>query len=254
MTPYYDHDGATVYHADALETLDHLRANGARFQCIAMDPPYASGSRTETGKATSGAMVRGRRWADRPIDCDQMTTTGFVWLIRETALAARELLNDGGSLFSFIDWRQWPNLVGALESCNLRVNQMVVWDKGSFGMGNGFRSQHELIVHASKGTPTVVDHGVGNVIRCPRADDAHHPSPKPPELLGALLRVATAPGDAVLDPFMGAGSTIVAARTLGRLATGVESVEDHCRTAVARLGACPASAANDIGPLFGGAA
>jgi site-specific DNA-methyltransferase (adenine-specific) len=241
-----------VFQADALLALQNLHENGRRFQCAVMDPPYASGSRTETSKPSSGAMVRGKRWANRPIDCDQMTTTGFVWLMREVALIVREMLDEGASLFSFIDWRMWPNLVGALESCNLRVNQMIVWDKTSFGMGNGFRSQHELIVHASKGVPRVHDHAFGNVLRYKRADDAHHPSPKPPELIADLLKVGTCAGDEVLDPFMGSGPTLVAASLLGRKATGIDCVEDHCRTAVARLGAVGRpEPVEKLGPLFG---
>jgi DNA modification methylase len=253
MIPYWQSDDRafTVYNSDTLVALDHLRGGGRRFRCVIMDPPYASGSRTETEKATSGAMVRGKRWADRPIDCDQMTTTGFVWLMRETALAVRDMLDDGASVFAFIDWRQWPNLVGALESCNFRVNQMLVWDKGSFGMGNGFRNQHELIVHASKGIPRIADHSFGNVLPAKRADAEHHPSPKPPELIAKLLRVATEPGDDVLDPYMGGGATLVAGKTLGRRVTGIEGVREHCDTTIARLGAVsPARAAAPAGPLF----
>lgn len=256
MTPYWlSPDGALqVFHADTLVALAHLRASGRRFQCVIMDPPFASGTRTETSKATSGAMVRGQRWADRLIDCDQMTTTGFIWLMRETALAVRDMLDDGASIFSFIDWRMWPHLVGAIESCNLRVNAMVVWDKLSFGMGHGFRRQHELILHASKGTARVHDLSIGDVLGAARADTEHHPSPKPPELIGRLLRVATGPGDEVLDPYMGAGPTLLAARTLGRKATGIEGVRDHCDTTIARLGAITAErAAESAGPLFAAA-
>lgn len=253
LEPYWQSaDGAIeVWNTDTLVALRHLHASGRRFRCVVMDPPYASGSRTETSKPTSGAMVRGKRWADRPIDCDQMTTTGFIWLMRETALEVREMLDDGASIFAFIDWRMWPHLVGALESCNLRVNQMIVWDKMSFGMGNGFRSQHELIVHASKGTPRIHDHSFGNVIRAKRADDEHHPSPKPPEVIEALLKVATAPGDDVLDPYGGGGPTLVAGSALGRRVAMIEGVEEHCRKAVARLGAVAKPAAvSKLGPLF----
>lgn len=257
VKPYYQtDDGAvTVYHADVLVALDHLLEQGRRFKCVVMDPPYASGARTEASKPSSGAMVRGRRWNAKPIDCDQMTTTGFVWLMRETALACIDLLEEGSSLFSFIDWRQWPNLVGALESCNLRINQMVVWDKQSYGLGHGFRAQHELIVHASKGVPRIYDHSFGNVLRHKRADDEHHPSPKPPALIADLLTVATAPGDDVLDPYMGGGATLVACQAKGRRFTGIESVKEHCRTAVSRIGAVPKSemgAESMLGPLFDG--
>ena len=256
MKPYWQSpDGAIeVYNSDTLVALDHLHAQGRRFACCIADPPYASGARTEAAKATSGAMVRGQRWAKKPIENDQMTTTGFVWLMRETALAVRDMLDEGGSFFCFIDWRQWPNLVGALETCDLRINQMVVWDKLSYGMGNGFRAQHELIVHASRGTPRVCSHAFGNVLRCKRDDSEHHPSPKPPELIEALLRVSTSAGDAVLDPYMGGGPTLVAGSALGRRVVGIEGVREHCDTAISRLGAVTAErAAQPVGPLFGGA-
>jgi len=165
MKPYYQEGGQTIYHGDTLQVLAALRAEGQRFNAVAMDPPYASGTRQEAKKSTSGAMVRGQRFSQKPIENDQMTTQGFVWLMRETALAFLPMLTDGDSVFSFIDWRQWPNLLGALESCNLRVNAMVVWDKMSYGLGNGFRAQHELVMHASKGTPRILDHGSGNVLR-----------------------------------------------------------------------------------------
>src|SRR5579883_3235663 len=61
--------------------------------CV-MDPPYASGARTEAAKPARGAgMVRSARWGNRPIDCDQMTTPGFVWAMRTLALAITPLLS-----------------------------------------------------------------------------------------------------------------------------------------------------------------
>jgi site-specific DNA-methyltransferase (adenine-specific) len=180
-----------------------------------------------------------------------MTTTGFVWLMRETILEVRDMLDAGDSLLAFIDWRQWPNLVGAVESCNLRVNAMVVWDKMSFGMGNGFRAQHELILHASKGTPRVCGHDVANVLRAKRDETDNHPSPKPEDLIATLLRVVTERGNSVLDPYMGGGPTLVAGQKMGLRVTGIEGVREHCDTAISRLGAItPEKAAEPSGPLF----
>lgn len=232
MTPYYEADGITIYHGDALEVLESIEGS---VDAVLTDPPYASGTRMEAHKSASGAMLRAGRFADRPIDLDQMTTTGFVWLMRQTALRCYPLLPDGGSFLSFIDWRQWPNLVGALETCNYRVQGMVVWDKTSMGLGNGFRAQHELICHASKGVPTVVDRGLGNVLRHKRDAPTDHPSPKPPGLLRDLLSVVTEPGALVLDPFMGSGSTLVACKEAGRRVVGIESVEAYCEIAANRL-------------------
>ena len=134
-------------------------------------------------------MLRGQRWHAKPIENDQMTTAGFIWLMRHVLQMTP--LCPGGSVLSFIDWRQWPHLVGAVESVNLRVQTMIVWDKESYGLGNGFRVQHELILHASKGTPKIADKGTPNVIRCRRDNNSDHPSPKPRDLMHRLLAVVS---------------------------------------------------------------
>lgn len=245
ISPYYEDDLVTLYHGDCLLTLDALRQAGTTFAAVVTDPPYASGARTEATKSSSGAMVRGARWAAKPIENDQMTTTGFVWLIREVCYAVRPMLDEGGSLLAFIDWRQWPNLVGAIETTNMRVNGMVVWDKQSYGLGNGFRAQHELVCHASKGTPRITSRSMGNVIAAKRVPNDDHPSPKPVSLMESLLKVVAAPGDTVCDPFAGGGATLVAAKSLGVRAIGVEYEERYCEVIAKRL-------AQDT--LFGGVA
>lgn len=232
IKPYYNEDGITIYNADALNVCQSLDVS---VRAVITDPPYASGARTEAQKNSSGAMLRGQRWAARPIENDQMTTTGFIWLMREMCYAVRDLIVDGGSLLAFIDWRQWPNLVGAVESTNLRVNQMVVWDKLNYGLGNGFRSQHELILHASKGVPEINSKATGNVLKHKRDDNTDHPSPKPVALISKLIEVVSEPDTLILDPFMGAGSTLIAAKKTGRRAIGVEISEHYCQVAVERL-------------------
>lgn len=232
MRPYYADGDVTIFHGDVLDVLADMEAP---VDGVVTDPPYASGTRLEAHKSASGAMVRAGRFADRPIELDQMTTTGFVWLMRAVAMGVRPLLPDGGSLLSFIDWRQWPNLVGALETCNYRVQGMVVWDKGSIGLGNGFRAQHELICHAAKGVPVIHNRSVGNVIRAGRQEPVDHPSPKPVGLMERLLGVVIPPGGLVLDPFMGSGSTLRAAANLGMRAIGIEAEERYCEVTVQRL-------------------
>lgn len=239
MTPYYEDEHSSIYHGDVLDVLASIEGS---VDAVVTDPPYASGTRMEAHKPASGAMLRagtdrGRRsrFSERPIELDQMTTTGFVWLMRAVASDCRHLLPDGGSFLSFIDWRQWSNLVGALETCNFRVQGMVVWDKGSMGLGNGFRSQHELICHASKGVPTVYDKGCGNVLAAGRVDPVLHPSPKPVGLVARLIEVITPPGGLVLDPFMGSGTTLVAAKSTGRRAIGIEVEERYCEITASRL-------------------
>jgi DNA modification methylase len=233
MTPYYEADGVTIFCGDVFAVLREVAITG--LAAVVTDVPYASGTRHEAAKPASGAMRRGERFGSRPIENDQMTTTGFVWMVRELCYAVRPLLIEGGSVLTFIDWRQWPNLVGAVETTNLRVNSMIVWDKESFGMGWGYRGQHELILHASKGVPRIVNRGVGNVLRYKRDDEELHPSPKPVELMQRLLDAVCQKEETVLDPFMGAGATLVAAKQLGCRAVGIEIEERYCEIAAKRL-------------------
>lgn len=241
ITPYYADDRVVIYHGDAL---DVLRTIDLDVDGVVTDPPYASGTRKESGKPGRGSMLRGehaehsrRQRLTAPIDLDQMTTTGFVWTIRQVAMLAWDRIPDGGSFCSFIDWRQWSTLVGVLESCNYRIQNMVVWDKENFGMGNGFRNQHELICHAAKGVPTIHNRGTGNILRSARVDPASigHPSPKPDGLVGAVIDVVIPPGGTVLDPFMGAGSTIRGALSRGRRCVGIERSEAYCELAASLL-------------------
>lgn len=238
MRPYYEDEHVTIYHGDALHVLAGFEWPDGEFapvDAVVTDPPYASGARTEAAKRSSGQMLRGQRFG-KPIENDQMTTHGFVWLMREMLYAVCPLMPEGASVLSFIDWRQWPHLLGAVESVNLRVNTMVVWDKRDFGMGNGFRQQHELVMHASKGVPTVASRSVGNVLTFPRENNTDHPSPKPLALMARLLEVVSTPGAVVLDPFMGAGATLRAAKNSGRRAIGIEVEERYCELAARRLG------------------
>jgi DNA modification methylase len=232
MRPYYESAGIRIFRGDALEILNSLPAEP--WAALVTDPPYSSGNLPEAMKVRDNPRLRGWRWEDKVMETDQLSTIGFMWLARALCLEARQRLVPGGSVLFFIDWRNWGNLAGAVESTGLRINNMVVWDKTTFGMGNGFRNQHELILWASKGTPRVVARDVPNVIRCARVDNGEHQSPKPTDLMRALLRVVSDVGDLVVDPFMGSGGTLVAAKQLGRRAIGVEIEDRYCRVAARR--------------------
>ena len=234
MTPYYDDgQGIVIYHGDTLSVLGALDAGAVT--AVVTDPPYSSGNLPESMKQKAPARLRGWQWQDKSMATDQLSTLGFIWLMRETLVTVRPSMVDGGSILCFIDWRNWGNLVGAVESAGFRVNNMVVWDKQSFGMGNGFRNQHELVLYGSKNAPRVVAHDVPNVIACARPQNDQHQSPKPVPLMAKMLPVVSAAGDLVLDPFMGSGSTLRAARNLGRRAIGIEIEERYCEIAANRL-------------------
>jgi site-specific DNA-methyltransferase (adenine-specific) len=231
MRPYYEQDGITIYHGDCREILPTLPG----VDLVLTDPPYASGARRDADRQVRGSMLR--EFADEDwFSHDSMTTWGFSWFLRGVMTEVKPLLAQGAHIYVFTDWRQQPNVYGLLEATGYRVNHSLVWDKEHFGMGAYWRNQHEHIVFASHGTPQPMrNRGMGSVIRCKnvRPDDRVHPTEKPSKLLRSILEAA--PEGLVLDPFMGSGTTLRAAKDLNRKAIGIEIEERYCEIAAKRL-------------------
>jgi site-specific DNA-methyltransferase (adenine-specific) len=223
-----------IHHGDALELL--RRIPSGTVDAVVMDPPYCSGARTSAEVTNRGGMSRGARWNAKPLDSDQMTSTGFVWLMRQVGREALRILKRGGWFVSFIDWRQYPALFGAIETTNLRVCGMLCWDKEAFALGNGFRNQHELALIATKGVGRPHNRATGNVLRVNRINASDlHPTEKPVELLRQILRVVSPPGGLVVDPFVGSGTTAIAARLEGMDFVGIERELEYVEVARQRV-------------------
>jgi site-specific DNA-methyltransferase (adenine-specific) len=233
VTPYYEHGGITIYHGDCLDVVASLPDETVR--AVITDPPFSSGARTDAGKTVRGAMLRGAKWEADWFSHDNMATHGFMYLMR---LLGREMFRVtavAGSGHFFIDWRMYPHLYGALESCGWLVKNLVVWDKQHFGIGSNYRNQHELIIYAEKGGLDFGSKGVGNVLRAKRTQGEWHPTEKPVDLLEKLIGLVTVGDEIVLDPFAGSGSTLCAAKNIGRRAIGIEIEERYCEIAAKRL-------------------
>lgn len=180
------------------------------------DPPYCSGGFQEAGR--SAGSVGTTAVVYKRVANDTLSTRGYM------ALMKAALQSYGGlAVYIFTDWRMWVNLFDVVESSGFGVRQMIVWDKGTPGMGHGWRSQHELIMFAMKGTMAFdkFAHAQGNVITCPRTGNEHHTTEKPVALLESVLRV-TPEALTVFDPFCGSGSTLIACENVGRRCMGVE--------------------------------
>lgn len=233
MKPYYVDEAVTLYLGDCLEILPDLDPRSV--DAVLTDPPYSSGGRRENSRSLRRSMNRTMS-DDEWIAGDAMSTGGFVWMMRAVAARARPALKPGAHFLAFIDWRMHGNLAGALESADLRQHPTLVWDKTHFGMGAVFRNQHEWIVHFSNGNPAdPARRDMGNVLRCPPVRDGFHPTEKPVGLMGSLLSVVAPVGGLVLDPFCGAGSTLAAAKMLGRRAVGIEVDERFAELAAKRM-------------------
>ena len=193
-------------------------------EMIVTDPPYSSGGRQDGGKRNSTSI--GTR-TDDTIARDNLTTKGYVALIcRVLACIKSE------TAFVFTDWRMWTWTFDALESSGYPVRNMLVWDKQQMGMGFPWRSQHELIAFAKQSGAEMMDGKLGNVLQVNRQPNELHPTQKPIELIATLI--GNTKGDTVYDPFLGSGTTLIAAEQLGRKCYGMEISPAYCDVIVKR--------------------
>ena len=235
MKPYYQDKWVTIYHGDCREVLPEL---AEKADMVFTDPPYSSGTRQASNRIAGNIPKRGERW--NPERAGIIWDTSFSsfglsvfmnWFYR----AIKNNMNQGAHIYTFIDWRQYPLLTMSIEGAGLFINNLLIWDKGVYALGGNYRSQHELIVYASNGVARPLSrHDLGNVLYSKRVSNGKHPTEKPTDLIKQIINITTVINDLTLDPFMGSGSTLVAARELGRRCIGIEIEEKYCEIAANR--------------------
>ena len=191
-----------------------LLLDGAHPEILLTDPPYCSGGFQESGRSTGSIGTKRHDKNGKEIAVtianDTLSTRGYQSLMREVLQSF-----DGLVAYIFTDWRMWVYLFDIVESAGLGVKNMIVWNKKSPGMGNGWRAQHELVMFAHRTKPKWDNHkGYGNVLEATRSGNELHPTQKPVEILEKLLD-NTQWAEGVLDTFGGSGTTLIAAESAG---------------------------------------
>jgi len=233
VKPYFETENIKIYQDDNFKIIKSFP--NQTISTIITDPPYCSGA-TEAAKRTKTPDKTPESIKEREvIQFDSMGSQGFMWTMRTWLLESRRVTIEGGHLACFIDWRMTPTLATIVEASGWRWNSLVVWDKGYPGLGHGFKSQHELIISASNGQPKWYSKTMGNVIKSTRLTQTEHPHQKPIDILRKIIDVCTKEGDTILDPYMGSGSTLIAAIQMKRKAIGIEISEEYCQKAVKRI-------------------
>ena len=210
MSPYYSDDAVTIYHGDCCEVLAWLEAD-----VLITDPPYG----TElVGRDVSYGRGQNRRHGrtDVPpgvIANDNGTET------RDNALTL---------------WGARPACVFGsprLPDPPITIADRLVWDKKRLGMNGGpWRYRHESI-YVTAGFTRTNDAACSIIEAFP--DQSEHIHAKPHTLM--LRLVEAAPPGVIADPFMGSGSTLVAAKACGRRSIGIEVDERYCEIAAKRM-------------------
>jgi DNA modification methylase len=224
---------------------DHLFAGGApNARVVFTDPPYNIPIKGfVTGQAHHRDFVMG---------VGEMSDDGFVTFLADFLKAVSVHLADGSVLFVCMDHRHAEHVQRAARAAGLSVVTLVVWHKGVGGMGRLYRSAHELVFVLKKGEASVLNNiGLGkhgrdrtNVWEYPGANRrgssaneqlSEHATPKPVELVADALLDVTSRKDIVVDPFMGSGTTIIAAEKTGRVAFGLELDPRYCDVIIRRF-------------------
>ena len=206
IKPYYEHAGITIYHGDCREILPTFE--DGQFSVAFADPPYGvalgygDAYTDEGGKGYAAWMQRTAKELQR-VASVVLVTPGIrnLWL--------------------------WPQPTWTL--CWSKPGSTRRSDLG------GFNEWEPVVMYGMKrlyhdlcSLPSVANIASGGVT-------GDHPCPKPIRLLKWLLSETTSTGDLVLDPFMGSGTTLEAAKWLGLRAVGVEIEERYCEIAARRL-------------------
>jgi DNA modification methylase len=216
-------------------------------ECAAMvltDPPY--------NVRISSVQGRGKiRHREFLVASGGMSRDQFIRFLTDCLSLAAKHSADGSIHFVFMDWRHQREMLAAGEEVYGELKNLVVWVKTNAGQGTFYRSQHELIFVFKNGdAPHINNFELGqhgrtrsnvwtyagvNTFRAGRLDDlVIHPTVKPVALVADAMRDCSRRGDIVLDPFMGSGTTILAAERLGRRGYGLELDPLYVDAAVCR--------------------
>ena len=236
--PYYDDGGVVLYHGDCLEILPALEP----VDHVITDPPYArdvylridqSGAKSRPNKGQVKNQLRLERLAAGDIGTiDEMldpVAAEIARLARRWALVFSDVETTG----------RWRNAL--TENERMRYVRTGAWVKpDAMPQMSGDRPavgfEPATICHAQGktrwnggGRPAVWTYGTA------KRNRPNHPCPKPEPLMAALVADFTDPDDVILDPFAGSGTTLVAAKRLGRQAIGIEQSAQYCEIAATRL-------------------
>jgi DNA modification methylase len=210
-TPYYEEDGITIYHGDGLDILPAIQ----KVALCLTDPPYgvqmSNGFDGFDGFGGFGKPIARRQYPDS-WDKERPSSVLFAMLL---ARCDRAIIF-GGNFFA--------DLLPA-------STHWIVWDKlntmPSFG---DCELAWTNVDRKSVKKKTVEWNGLLGKER-----ERFHPTQKPLELMTWCLETYSQPTDVILDPFMGSGTTLRAAKDLGRKCIGIEIEEKYCEIAVRRL-------------------
>ena len=229
---------ATIYRGDSLEILAGLEPDS--IDALISDPPYSSGGQFRSDRSkTTKEKYQQSEYAHLYGDFhgDNRDQRAFLLWCHMWLAYGYAAMKEGAPVCLFTDWRQLPCTTDAMQTGGFIWRGVGCWDKteGTRPMRGRFRAQCEYVVWGSKGQMPNVGPVLPGVWRHKvLRSDKHHIAGKPTNLMGDICKIAPE-GGTVLDPFMGSGTTGVAALQQGKKFVGIELDPAHFDTACKRL-------------------
>jgi len=218
--------------------------DGTRASMVFADPPY----NLRIGAIVGRGRIKHREFVS---GSGEMSPTQFVDFMTRWMRLAAQYSESGAICYACIDWRHITEILTAGTSVFREVKNIIVWVKSNPGQGSFYRSAHEFICVFKHGdgphqnNVELGKHGRNrsnvwtyagvNTFRAGRLDElALHPTVKPVALVTDAIRDCSRRGDVILDPFLGSGTTVLAAERVGRRAFGIELDPTYVDVAVRR--------------------
>lgn len=221
MTPYYQDGSCVIYHGDAREILPTL----PKVDLVLTDPPYGVdgklNSKTKTRWAISFKRAKNAygTFTDSPEYVYNVVVPGFKMALKK---ATRAILTPGNKCLTFYPA---PDSFGSF------------WQPASVGLQAWGRSDSQPIFYYGafpRESRLIPGQSLSwKLTETPERNG--HPCPKPYKAWLRLAMLGSLDGETILDPFMGSGTTLRAAKDLGRKAIGIEIEERYCEIAAKRL-------------------
>lgn len=200
---------------DALRVIKSLPDKS--IDLVVTDPPYGD----NVGYGPKNIRIVGN---ENPLMALQVMTEAY------------RLLKKNSAVYMFCGMRHlWFLRLFFTHYTRYHIREVIIWDKVLIGVGAAFRKQYECILVLEKGRPKYRSRRLLNVLRHPRVRDNAHPHAKPVALIKTLITHSSDELEVVLDPFLGIGTTALAARQLNRNFIGVELEPSYCTVAEERL-------------------
>lgn len=182
-------------------------------------------------------------------ESDNLSPYEYELFMGGVCLHLNRILKENGSLFMFCDFKIYPTLSKILKKTGFLVNNLLVWDKKTIGLGQNWRYCYEFVIFATKSDDYTFNgkRDSRNIIQCMRImpRDLEHPTQKPEYVVEELVERTTNEGDVVVDPFLGSGTTAVVAKKLNRHYIGIELNEEYAETSRKRLRNVPSKKLED---------